>query len=75
MTRQWIKRVSLDPEEQKETNKPCHETTEDFVDLTKEMKKNQVKKVVKGLDLGGGNVLLAVAWVAIEPKLTHMKFP
>ena len=37
--------------------------------------KNQVKNVVKGLDLGDGTFLLAVARVTKESKLMHMKFP
>ena len=51
-----------------------HETMEDCDGLTKEMK-NQVKNVVKGLDLGDGKLLLAVVWVAKESKVIHMKFP
>ena len=49
-------------------------TTEDFADLTGEMK-NQVKTVVIGLVLGDRKFLLAIAWVTKESKLMHMKFP
>ena len=54
-------RVTTTRERKRNKNKPCHETTEDFADLTKETK-NQVKHVVKGLDLEDGKFLLAVGW-------------
>ena len=50
------------------------ETTEDLKTIPKSMK-DQVKNVVKGLDLGDGQFLLAVAWVTKESKLNHIKFP
>ena len=67
--------MSLKPEKTKRNkNKPYHETTEDFTDLTKEMK-NQIKNVVKGLDLKVRKFLLTVVWITKESKLMHVKCP
>lgn len=37
--------------------------------------KAHVKNVIKGLGLGDGQILLAVAWVTAEGKLYHKKYP
>ena len=37
--------------------------------------KDHVKNVIKGLNLGNGQILLAVAWVTSEAKLYHKKYP
>ena len=62
------------PQEKQNGRKVRHKTTEDFADFTEE-RKNQVKNVVKGLALGGGNFFLALTWVTKGSKLMHMKFP
>ena len=46
---------------------------EDVTDIDEEME-DQVKNVVKGLALGRGQFLLAIAWVTKESKLNHIKF-
>ena len=55
-------------------SKRSKEVVEDVTDIDEEME-DQVKNVVKGLALGRGQFLLAVAWVTKESKLNHIKFP
>ena len=43
--------------------------------LLDEETKDHVKNIIKGLKLGNGQILLAVAWVTKEAKLYHKKFP
>ena len=55
-------------------SKRSKEVMEDVTAIDEEME-DQVKNVVKGLALGRGQFLLAVAWVTKESKLNHIKFP